>query len=82
MFKDRPRMHQKPKLKLKSGKTDCNLFSRLYIGCQTRGGSLNELFEHEKPSMSTNLSDGEKLRQGTKSDLLQCFEKLNETGTE
>ena len=34
----------KEKMKLQSVKTDCQLFSKLYIGCQSRNGDLDEPF--------------------------------------
>jgi hypothetical protein len=37
----------KGKQQLISLKSDVGLFSRLYIGCQTRDGNLEEFFHHE-----------------------------------
>ena len=34
----------KEKIKLKSVKKDCQLFSKLYIGCQSRDGDLDDFF--------------------------------------
>ena len=34
----------KEKMKLQSVKTDCQLFLKLYIGCQSRDGDLNDFF--------------------------------------
>ena len=61
-------------LKLKTAKSNCNLFARLYIGCQARGGDLNDFFEHENQSFPPSLSDSGDLRPGNKADLLRCFE--------
>ena len=36
---------------LNSLKCDVELFSRLYIGCQTRDGNLDEFFRHENQSI-------------------------------
>ena len=36
--------NSKEKMKLKSVKTDCQLFSKLYIGCQSRDGDLDDFF--------------------------------------
>jgi hypothetical protein len=58
-------------------KTDCNLFSRLYISCQTCDGNLDDFFRHENQSYPPSLSQGGNLRSGTKSDLLECFGKFN-----
>jgi len=35
------------KHQMKDLKNYCNLFSKLYISCQTREGNLNKFFEHE-----------------------------------
>ena len=81
MIKDQPRsaVLSKSKLQLKSAKNDCQLFSRLYIGCQNHGSNVDEFFTHENQACPPSISDGGKLRHGSKSDLLQCFEKLYET---
>jgi hypothetical protein len=56
--------------KLSELKSDCNLFSRLYIACQSRDGGLDDFFVHENHSLPPALSQGGNLRFGTKSDLL------------
>ena len=68
----------KGKLQLKSLKNDMELFSRLYIGCQTRDGNLEEFFRHENQACPPALSEGGNLRLGIKSDLLICMEELSE----
>lgn len=60
-------------------KSDCSFFSRLYIGCQTRGGDLDDFFQYENQPFPPSLSDNGQLRFGQKSDLLQCIE--NDTVT-
>ena len=60
-------------MKLQSVKTDCQLFSKLYIGCQSRDGDLDEFFSHENPP---SLSDCGRIRPGTKFDLIHCMDKL------
>lgn len=49
LIRDRPRPARlsKSKLQLKSAKNDCQLFSRLYIGCQNRGSNVDKFFIHE-----------------------------------
>ena len=37
----------KQKMQVTALKNDCNLFSRLYISCQTRSGDLETFFMHE-----------------------------------
>ena len=50
-------------------KSDCQLFSRLFIGCQSRDGNLDDFFSHENQSNPPSLSCMGKLRQGNESDL-------------
>ena len=72
----------KGKQQLTSLKSDVGLFSRLYIGCQTRDGNLEEFFRHENQAFPPALSDGGNLYLGSKSDLLICLEDLCDTETE
>ena len=53
--------------------TDCELFSRLYIACQSRDGNLDDFFKHENHPYPPSLSVNGDLRYGTKSDLLDCL---------
>ena len=69
----------KDKIRLMSSRTDCQLFSRLYIGCHRRVGNLDEFFSHENQGAPPSLSDGGIIRQGSKSDLIPCMEKMIET---
>jgi len=66
----------KEKQQLTSMKHDVELFSRLYISCQTRDGNLEDFFQHEKQAWPPSLSDGGKLRLGTKTDILICLKHL------
>ena len=59
---------------VKSLKNDVTLFARLYIGCQTRDGNLEEFFRRENQQCPPALSDGGRLYLGSKSDLLVCLE--------
>ena len=59
-----------------SPKSDCTLFSRLYIATQTRHGDLDNFFKHENHAYPPSLSLFGKLRFGTKSDLVECLEQL------
>ena len=61
------------KMQVTALKNDCNLFSRLYISCQTRSGDLETFFMHENQAVPPSLSSGGKLRLGTKADLLDCL---------
>ena len=66
----------KSKQQLAYAKNDSELFSRLYIACQTRDGNLEEFFKHENRPYPLALSQDGQLRFGTKADLLECFEQL------
>ena len=80
LFKDRKTVLHTPSstAKLRSAKSDCQLFARLYIGCQNRGGNLDEFFCHENQPSPPSLSDRGRLRGGSKSDLIKCFDRLHE----
>ena len=56
-------------------KRNSNLFSRLYIACQTRPGGLDDFFQHENQSTPPSLSSEGQLRPGLKSSLLECLEQ-------
>ena len=47
LFSTTTRKAPKGKQQLTSLKSDVQLFSRLYIGCQTRDGNLDKFFRHE-----------------------------------
>ena len=61
-------------LQLKFLKSDCSLFSRMYIASQICNGDLDEFFKHENQSHPPSLSQLGRLRIGTKSDLLRCLD--------
>ncbi|KAG1669044.1 Tryptophan 5-hydroxylase 2 [Nymphon striatum] len=67
----------KSKQALTTMKGDMELFSRMYIGCQTRDGNLDDFFQHENRAYPPSLSEGGNLRLGSKSDLLNCMEELS-----
>ena len=66
----------KEKMRLQSVQTDCQLFSKLYIGCQSRDGDLDDYFSHENQGSLPSLSDCGRIRSGTKCDLIHCMNKL------
>ncbi|KAG1683665.1 hypothetical protein GQR58_009801 [Nymphon striatum] len=77
VFKAQPiRSMSKEKHKLTSIKNNAQLFSRLYISCQTRDGNVDDFFRHEDQACPPILSDGWSLHLGTKSYLLTCFEDI------
>jgi len=77
-----PKSQSKGQKQLASIKNDRELFARLYIGCQTMDGNLEEFFRHENQACPPALSDGGSLYTGTKSDLLTCLEEVSDAKTE
>ena len=65
----------KAKQMVRSLKSDCALFSRLYFTCQTREGDLENFFRHENHSYPPAMSLLGKMRLGNKADLAGCLEK-------
>ena len=60
-----------------SMKSDCSLFSRLYIVCQTRNGDLDEFFKHENQSCPPSISvEGDLRLPHQKSGLATCLKAL------
>ena len=82
LFGTSTRTASKGKQQLTSLKNDVELFSRLYISCQTRDGNLEEFFRHENQACPPSLSDAGRLNLSTKSDLLVCLESLSEAQSE
>ena len=69
------KQRSRSKKQVASLKTNCTLFSRLYIACQARQCNLDSLFEHENQTCPPSISDMDQLRQGSKSDLMECLTK-------
>lgn len=64
----------KAKAQLQTTKTDCSLFSRLYIACQSRGANLEEFFSHENHAYPPSLAVSGQIRtSNSKSDFLPCL---------
>jgi len=55
--------------KQKMLKEDCQLFSKLFISCQSRECDLQQFFRHENQQFPASLSDGGKLYSCQKSQL-------------
>ncbi|EDO35715.1 predicted protein [Nematostella vectensis] len=73
------RKKSKGQQQLSSMKSDCSLFSRLFIACQTRDGDLEEFFEHENQACPPSISEQGNLRlPRQKSELTTCLEDLTE----
>ena len=74
LFSRPPVKHpSKQKMQIASLKSDCALFSRLYVACQTRDGDLDTFLTYENQAAPPLLSVGGGLHLGTKADLLQCL---------
>lgn len=71
-----PRKQTKASLQISSLKSNCEMFSRMYISCQSRDGDMDEFFRHENQGAPPSLSDMGQLRQGNKSDLIKCSDRL------
>ena len=75
MFSRRPvKVQPRKKAQLAALKSDCALFSRLYISCQTPDGDIDTFFAHENQSAPPALSIAGKMRSGVKADLFRCLE--------
>ncbi len=79
LFSTKTKTTVKSKQDLVFAKNDSELFSRLYIACQTRDGDLDEFFRHENRAYPPALSQDGRLRFGTKADLLGSLEQLVES---
>ena len=55
-------------------KDNCQLFSRLFISCQTRQCDLQEFFKHENQPTPASLSDSGKLHTCQKSQLTEILQ--------
>ena len=62
------------KPKLQSMKDDCQLFSCMFISCQSRQCDLRKFFMHENQTAPPSLSQNGSLNIGTKSDLMTVLE--------
>ena len=62
------------KEKLHQLKNDCNLFSRLFISCQSRQCDMEDFFSHENQNTPPSLSQDGNLYTGVKSQLMDVFE--------
>ena len=82
LMNTRPPTVSKTKNKLSALRSDCNLFSRLYVGCETRGADLDEFFRHENQTWPPSLSECGVIRKGCKSDIVSCFEEPSQSEDE
>ena len=79
LFEHQPQKNPtKDKQKVAALKNNCALFSRLYIACQSRDGNLEEFFKHANQPFPPTPAQAGKIREGQKSDLVKCMERLVE----
>ena len=76
LFKSGQKKNPRASTKTVAMKSDVQLFSRLYISCQSRDGDLETFFEHENHPCPPSLAENNSMRQGHKSDLMGCLEAL------
>ena len=70
------KVKSKTKQQIASLKSNCNLFGRMFIGCQVRQGDMKVFFGHEYDDEPPSISEGGDLKQAVKPDLVECLEKL------
>ena len=71
-----PKLISKTKQQITDLKSNCDLFGRLYIGCQFRQGDMNTFFAHENGRHPPSISELGELKPTVKSDLVDCLEQL------
>ena len=71
-----PKNNSKTRQQIKYLKSDCDLFARMYIGCQVREGDMTMFFKHENRKYPPSISDFGELKLPVKSDLLDCLDLL------
>jgi hypothetical protein len=77
LFKDQStKKRTKKMVQIKTLKNDCNLFSRMYISCQSQDGNIEEFFRHENQAFPPSPSSNGYPKEGTKEAILQCLEPL------
>ena len=72
------KQRSRSKEQVSSLKTNCTLFSLLYIACQAKQCNIDSFFEHENHACHPSISDMGQLRQGSKSDLMECLTKSSQ----
>ena len=72
-----PRVVTKSKQKVASLKSDCNLFSHLYIASKFRDNNLEDFFSHENHPWPPSLSENGKLHLPSKKADLLSHLKMN-----
>ena len=74
-----PKPKAKSKQQVTALRSDCNLFSRLYIATQHRSGDLEDFFMHENQPYPPSLSEFGNLRLEKKSDLLKFIKPAEQS---
>ena len=76
--KPQAKQRSRTKEQVTSLNTNCTLFSRLYIACQARQCNIDSFYEHENQACPPSISDMGQLRQGSKSELMECLIKSSQ----
>ncbi|CAH1782324.1 unnamed protein product [Owenia fusiformis] len=76
MFSSKIPKRTNQKSQIKKMRNDCDLFSKLYITCQTRNIDLDDFLMHENQEYPPSLAKYGVLRNGEKSELLNCMEDI------
>ena len=75
------KQRSRSKEQVASLKTNCTLFSRLYIACQARKSNLDSFFEHENQACHPSISDMGQLLHGSKSGLMECLTNSSQSAS-
>ena len=62
--------------KVSNLQNDVQLFSRMYISCQSRESDMDAFFAHENHAWPPSLASNGIMHHTSKSDLLECLEPL------
>ena len=72
------KQRSRSKEQVASLKTNCTLFSCLYIACQARQCNRDSFFEHDTQVCPPSISDMAQLRLGSKSYLMECLTRSSQ----
>jgi superfamily I DNA and/or RNA helicase len=67
------REKSKTQFKIATLKSNCALFSRLYVSCLSRESNLDDFCGHENQAYSPSLTRMGEIRSTKKSDLVDCL---------
>ena len=77
MFDSPRKRSSNQKNKAQSLKHDVDIFSRMYVSCQVRGGDMDTFFKHENQPWPPSLAEQDNMRlPNSKADLLEPLEAM------